>query len=159
VAPGNEATLGVELTGTLQRTELAAQSLELGARRALGHVEQQLLVVARGYAGDGADLGVAQLPALHGSGDERQRRERPRHPHLLARRDQTHADAPAEPMGAALGSWRPPACVGIELVDIDEELMGGGVDMRGGACDALRELVDGFAVQSRQFGAAHAAAS
>jgi hypothetical protein len=105
------------------------------------HREQAGLGFRRGHAGQGAHLGVGQLPAGERPGEERQRSEGARHPDPLAGRAQVEAHAPAQPGGAGAEAAVPTAA-GVELTDQGEEARGGGIEVGGQLGDLVAETVE-----------------
>src|SRR4029453_342546 len=71
------------------------------------------------------------LPAGQSLSEQRQRAQRPRHPHSLPRRPEVEADTPAQPVGAGEEAI-PPAFPPIELADQGQAPGGGGVGVGAG---------------------------
>jgi hypothetical protein len=131
----------------------ADQALDVGGGAGEGEVEQLLLVVRGGDAGQGADLGVGDAAVAHGLGEARQVAEGAGDADMLAGWAEGEAGAPAEPVGA--GAETPmevavPALALVELADEGEELVGGGGDLGGELGDPFAEL---FYVVARRSGA------
>ena len=124
----------------VDRPPAAHDPLDVGGRARAPHREQASFRLRRGHAGEGADLGVGQLPAGEGLGEERQRPEGARDPHPFTGGAQIEPDPPAQPGGAGAEARVPPAA-GVELADQGEEARGGGVEMCGQLGDLVAELV------------------
>ena len=105
------------------------------------HAEEPRFGLRRGHAGEGADLGVRQLPAGQGLGEERQRLEGARDPDPFTGRAQIEPHPPGEPRGAGAEA-RVPAPAGVELPDHGEQARGGGVEVRGQLGDLVAEPVE-----------------
>ncbi|MEX2220790.1 MAG: hypothetical protein WEG40_03240 [Candidatus Rokuibacteriota bacterium] len=97
----------------------AHDALHVAGRARAPHREQSGFRLRRGHAGQGAHLGVGQLPASQGLGQAGQRPEGARHPDPLAGRAQVEAHAPAQPVGAGAEA-RVPAAAGVEVADQGE---------------------------------------
>ncbi len=108
-------------------------------RRGAGqsHVEQRLLGLGRGHAGDGAQLRVGDGAAPQRVAQLRQLGQGARHAHVLAGGAGRETDAPAQP-GRARGEVIPAAAC-VELADQDQQLPGGGLDAGGQLGDAVAE--------------------
>ena len=143
VAPGKTAVsvltrLALELGDFQHVAEVPHQLLDVARRAVQRHREQRRLGPGAGHPRQRPHLGVAQFPARHRRTDERQRLERVRHPHLLARRAQIQAALPVEPVRAALGEAAVPTQAAVELRDEREPAVGAGVQVPG----ELGDLVD-----------------
>jgi hypothetical protein len=114
--------------------------LDVRGRARSPHPQQPRLGLRRRHPGQGPDLGVRQLPAAEGLGEEWQRREGPRDPDPLAGCAQVEPHAPAQPGGAGAEARVPPAA-GVELPDQREEARSGGVEVRGQLGDRVAEPV------------------
>ena len=84
-------------------------------------VEQVVLVVRRGHAGDRAHLRVGDPAAAHGVAQLRQLAEGAGHPHVLAGGPRREPGAPAQPLRARQAAVPPLPLV--ELADEDEQLV------------------------------------
>ena len=115
------------------------------------HVEQGLLVLRGGHPRDRAHLRVGDLAAAHGVAQLGQLPEGARHPHVLAGGPQREPGPPAQPLRAREATV--PALPLVELVDEDEQLVGGGLDASRQLGDAVaepRELRSALAGRSRR---------
>ncbi len=102
--------------------------------------QQPCFGLGRGHAGQGADLGVGELPAGQRLGQARQRAERAGDPHPLAGGAQVEAHAPSEPGGAG-GEDAVPAAACVEVANEGEQAGGRGVEMRGQLGDLVAQAV------------------
>jgi hypothetical protein len=93
------------------------------------HRDQPLLGFGRGHASQLPDLGVRQLPAGERLGQQRQRAERARHSHVLARGAGGEPHPPAQPGGARAEAGIPTQ-PDVELADQVEEASRRGVEVR-----------------------------
>ena len=111
----------------------------LNVRRGAGQgdVEQRLLGLGRGHAGDGAQLRVGDGAALHGVAQLGQLGQGARDAHVLAGGAGGETDAPAQPGGARGEAL--PAAAGVELSDQDQQLPGGRLDAGGQLGDPVTE--------------------
>ena len=116
-------------------TPRARQSFHMRRGAAPRHVHQLRLVLRRRHAGDGADLRVRHLAALHGGAEARKDGQCLRHPHLLACGAEIDPCAPVQPVGAGAEAGVPPTRV-VELAEQDEQVVGGRVQSRGEFSDA-----------------------
>ncbi len=105
------------------------------------HRQQPLLRLGGRDAGQGADLGVGEFTAGEGLGQQRQRAERARHPHVLAGRGRGEPHAPGQPGGAGAEAGVP-AGAGVELADEIEQARGGGVEVGGELGDLIAQAVE-----------------
>ena len=115
------------------------------------HVEQGLLVLRGGHPRDRAHLRVGDLAAAHGVAQLGQLPEGAGHPHVLAGGPQREPGPPAQPLRAREATV--PALPLVELVDEDEQLVGGGLDASRQLGDAVaepRELRSALAGRSRR---------
>jgi len=90
--------------------------------------QETLFRFRRGHARQRPHLGVRELAAGEGLGQERQRPQRARHPHALARRARVEPHTPGEPFGARAAA-RVPAFPRVELANQIEEAGGRGIEM------------------------------
>src|SRR6202040_4098270 len=81
------------------------------------------------------------LAAAHDRGEPRQRAERPRHAHLLARRAKVEPHAPSQPMSARVEPAAPAAAL-IEVAQHRQQLVSRRRDLRRQLGDALAELLE-----------------
>jgi hypothetical protein len=119
--------------------DLAAEALELAAGAVLGELEEAVLVLRSGDAGEGADLGVGQLAAAERFIHMGELAQRAGDADALAGGDGVEADAPGEPVGTAEGALALPCTRLVEGADAGEEMVGGGVEASGGAGDLVAE--------------------
>ena len=103
---------------------------------------QQRLVGRRGHAGERADLGVGNRAALHGGADERKRRQRVRHAHLLAGGTEVDAGSPVQPVRARREPAGPARAL-VELAQQHQQLVGGGMQPHGQRGDLIAESLGG----------------
>jgi hypothetical protein len=115
----------------------AYDPLDVGRRARAPHPQQPGLRLRRGHAGEGADLGIGQLPAAKGLGEEGQRPEGARHPDPFPGRAQVEPHPP----GRAGAEARVPAAARVECSDEIEQARGGGVEVRGQLGDLVAEPV------------------
>jgi hypothetical protein len=147
VHPGVEVAVQMSLRGLFGRHRAidaapgSCDALDLGCGCAQGQIHQARLVRRRRNAGDRAHLRIGQRPAPHGCSDERKVGQRVGDAYFLARRAQTEADPPVEPMGTGKGSRSIPALAGVEALNQDEELVCGGVHARGEFGDGVADLL------------------
>ena len=118
----------------------AYDPLDMGSRPGASHPQQSHFGLRRGHAGQGADLGIRELPAGQGLGQERQRPEGTRDPDAFPGRAQIQPHPPGEPGGAGAEA-RVPSAAGVEGADQLEQARGGGVEMRGQLGDLVAETV------------------
>ena len=104
------------------------------------HTEEPRFGLRRGHAGQGADLGVGQLPAGQRPGEERQGLEGACDPDPLTGRPQIEPDPPGEPRGTGAEAGVP-SPAGVELPDQGEQARGGGVEVGGQLGDLVAEPV------------------
>jgi hypothetical protein len=104
------------------------------------HRQEPGFRLGRGHAGEGADLGVGQLPARKGLGEARQRLKGARDPDPFPSRAQIEPHPPAQPGGAGAKA-RVPSPSHVELSDQGEEARGGGVKVRRQLGDLVAEPV------------------
>jgi hypothetical protein len=107
----------------------ADDPLHVGRRAGAADGQQASLGVRRGYAGQGANLGVGELATGQGLSQPGQRRQRAGDPDALAGRAHVEADSPGEPVRARAEA-SVPASARVELADQGEEARGGGIDVR-----------------------------
>ena len=124
----------------VHRAPAAYDALDVGGGARASYGEQPRLGLRRGHAGEGAHLGVRQLPAAEGLGEEWQRPEGARHPHPLAGCTEIETHPPGEPGGAGAEA-RVPAAAGVELADQVEQARGGGVEVRGQLSNLVAEAI------------------
>ena len=101
-------------------------------------VEQRLFGLGRRHPRDGPHLRVGDHAAPHRVAQPGQIGEGARHPHVLAGRAWSQTGAPTQPVGA--GGEAAPAFALVELVDEDQQLVGGGLDACRELGDAVGEL-------------------
>jgi hypothetical protein len=77
------------------------------------------------------------------------------HAHVLASGDEAEPDTPAQPVSAALGALGDPPGVGIEQMNVGEELVAGDIDSRRRKRDPVRQRVDFVSGQARDSCRAH----
>jgi pimeloyl-ACP methyl ester carboxylesterase len=140
----------------VERVSLIGWSL--GGPRAGGYAAQhpnkvaRLVLLAPAYSREAPAAPPAQPaegPAFNvqshadfiASSDERKVGQRVGDAYFLARRAQTEADPPVEPMGTGKGSRSIPALAGVEALNQDEELVCGGVHARGEFGDGVADLL------------------
>ena len=109
-----------------------------------GDVQQLRLVLGRGRAGHGADLGVADLAALERSVGHRQLPQGAGHANLLASHQLADAAFPAQPVGQGADPGAGPALLAVEFVEELEEAVLGGVEVTGQGGDFGGERVRVF---------------
>jgi hypothetical protein len=107
----------------------ADDPLHVDRRAGAADGQQASLGVRRGYAGQGANLGVGELATGQGLSQPGQRRQRAGDPDALAGRAHVEADSPGEPVRARAEA-SVPASARVELADQGEEARGGGIDVR-----------------------------
>jgi hypothetical protein len=105
------------------------------------HRKQTPLGLRRGDAGQGADLGIRELPPREGVGELRQRAQRPGDADPLARRAWLQANSPGQPLRARAEASVSPAS-GVELTDSREQSGGGRVEMGRQLGDLVAEAVE-----------------
>ena len=86
-----------------------------------GDVQQLRLVLGRGRAGHGADLGVADLAALERGVGQGQLPQRAGHADLFPGDQLADAAFPAQPVGQRTDPGAGPALLAVELVEELEE--------------------------------------
>ena len=146
VHPGRERPRGVPLR-VLRRLGRAVDpppraDYLLDVRRGAGqrHVEQRLLGLGRGHAGDGAHLRVGDGAAPQRVAQPGQPAQGAGDPHVLAGGAGRQAGAPAQPLGA--GGEAGPAVARVELAEQAQQLAGGRLDAGGQLGDAVAEHVE-----------------
>ena len=117
-----------------------------------GDVQQLRLVLGRGRAGHGADLGVADLAALEGSVDHRQLPQRAGHADLFPGHQLADAALPAQPVGQGADPGPGPALLAVELLKELEEPVLGGVEVPGQGGDLGGERLRAFFPGRGMFG-------
>jgi hypothetical protein len=127
------------LAVALHERVLLAQLLKLGSRHEPGILEQDRLVRFRGDARDRTYLRIRHLATPEGIVDRREAGELTGHAYPLAGRDQIPADPPGQPVRTRLRSLAEPAAPYVEVAQIREEPMQGGIEMRGLFCDSLTQ--------------------
>ena len=135
VAAADVATLLVVqrvrvLAVTLHERVLARQLLELRGRHEPRVVEQQGLVRRRRDAQQRAHLRVRDFAAPERIIDRRELGELAGDPHALPRGDQIPADPPGEPVRTRHRALNMPAAALVELAQIGEQAMHGGIEVR-----------------------------
>ena len=118
----------------------AHDPLDVGGRPGASHPQQAHFGLRRGHAGQGADLGIRELPAGQRLGEKRQRPEGARDPDPFPGRAQIQPHPPGEPGGAGAEA-RVPSAAGVERSDQLEQARGGRVEMRGQLGDLVAEPV------------------
>ncbi len=118
----------------------ADDPLDVVSRAGAAHRQQPLLGFGRGHARQGPDLGVGELAAGEGLGQQGQRAQGARHPHVLAGRAGGKPHPPAQPSGARAEAVVP-AVAGVELADEVEEAGGRGLDVRRQLSDLVAQLI------------------
>ncbi len=114
----------------------ADDPLDVGRGARPPHGQEASFGLRRRHAAQRPDLGVGELPAGQGLGQERQCSKSARHPDPLAGRAQVEPHSPGEP-GRTGAEARVPSSSGIELPDQGEQARGGGVEV----CRKLGDLV------------------
>ena len=115
-----------------------------------GDVEQLRLVLGRGRAGHGADLGVADFAALERCIDRGQLLQGAGHADLFPGHQLADAAFPAQPVGQGADPGAGPALLAIELLKELEEPVLGGVEVTGQGCDLGGERLPGIFSRTRQ---------
>src|SRR5438105_3729726 len=124
VLPGGLPGLGLPV----HPPPAADDPLDVLCRARAPHRQQSLFGFGRGHARQGPDLGVRQLCPGEGLGQQGQRAEGARHPHVLAGRPGGEPHAPGQPGGAATEAVVP-AAARVELADEIEQASGGGAEV------------------------------
>ena len=140
--PARVLALGLPRLGlAIHPPPAAHDALDVRGRAGAPHREQPLFGLRRGDAGQGADLGVRQLPAGERLRQPRQRRRgrAPRGP-ARGRRPRSRPTRQREPLGAGAEAVVP-AAAGVELADEVEQARGGGVEVRRQLGDLVAEPV------------------
>ena len=106
-------------------------------------IEEIVFVLRSGDAGQGPDLGVAELALGQCLGEQRQLRQRPGDADLLPRGMSVDATGPAQPVGAGQRPLGGPDLAAVELGDECEEAPGGGMDVSGEGGDGGGERIVG----------------
>ena len=127
---------------TLHERVLATQRLELRGRHQSRMVEQEVRVGWRRDAQHRPYLGIRHLATPKGIVDRRELGELCGDPNVLARGDQIPADAPGEPVCARPCALCVPPAAPVELAQVGEEAMHGGVEMRRLFRDLLSQLFE-----------------
>ena len=104
-------------------------------------VEEIVLVLRRGDAGERPDLGVAQLALRERLGKQRQLRQRPSDADFLPGGMGIDAAGPREPVGAGQRPLGGPDLAAVELGDEGEKPVRGGMDVGGEGGDGSGESV------------------
>ena len=104
-------------------------------------VQEIVLVLGGGDAGQRPDLGVPEFTLGEGIGEQRQFGQRPGDAHFLPSGMGIDAARPAQPMSAGQRPLSGPDLAAVELGDEDEEPVGGGVDVGGEGGDGGGERV------------------
>ncbi len=102
--------------------------------------QELLFGLRRRNARQRSRLGVGQLAASERMGQQRQRPERARNPHTLARGAEVEPYTPAQP-GGARAEARVLAASGVELSDEIEETSSRGVEVRRQLGDLVAQLI------------------
>jgi hypothetical protein len=137
VLPGRLAGLGL----AVHSTPATDDTFDVLGCAGPAHRQQPLLGLGRGHAGQGADLGVGELAAGQGLGQQRQHSQSSRHSHVLAGRGGGEPHAPGEPGGAGAEA-RVPARTIVELADEIEETRGGRIEVGGQLRDLVAQAVE-----------------
>jgi len=127
---------------TVHPPPAADDPLDMVSGAGAAHREQPLLGLGRGHARQGPNLGVGELAAGEGLGQQGQRAQRARHSHVLAGRTGGESHPPAQPRGARAEACVP-AIAGVELADEVEEAGDRGVEVRRQLGDFVAQLVQG----------------
>ena len=132
-----EHLLGIRLRVAVHPPPGPHQPLHLCGGGAQGHGQQPRFGGGGGHPGQGAHFRVGQLAAGHGGGDVVEIGQRSGDAQLLAGGAEVEAGAPVEPVGAGAPTF--PAVPAIELVQVAQQVVGGGVDARGQLGDLVAE--------------------
>ena len=119
----------------------AHDALDVGSRARAAHRQQPWLGLRRGHPRQGAHLGVGQLAAGEGLGEQRQRPQRARHPHPFTGRAEVEPDPPAQPFGTGAEPVVP-APPRVELANQIEQPGGGGFEVRRQLGDLIAQLIE-----------------
>ena len=138
-AAGQAYLLAIRLRGLVCLPPAAYQPLHLRGGGAAGHRQQPRLGGRGSHPRQGPDLRIGEPAAGHGRGDVGQLGQRGGHAQLLAGGAEVEAGAPVEPVGA--GAEALPAVLLVELVQVTQQLVDGGVDARRQLGDAVTEAV------------------
>jgi hypothetical protein len=147
VTAADAATLRVAqrmrvLAMTLHEGVLAGQLLELSGGHEPRVVEQQNLVLGCRDAYQGAHLRIRDFTAPEGIADHGEFAELTRHADALAPGDQVTANPPGEPVRARQRALRVPAAALVELTQIGEESIHGGIEVGCLFCNPFPELLE-----------------
>ena len=93
----------------------AAEAFGLRRGRRQGELQEFGLAVGGGDTGQGPHLGVGQAAGGERCRDQRQRAQRPGHPHVLPAGHRGHAALPGEPVPAGVDADAVPAASLVEL--------------------------------------------
>ena len=131
--------LAIRLRGVVCLPPPTHQPLHLRGGGAAGHRQQPRLGGRGRHPREGPDLRIGKPAARHGRGDVGQLGQRGGHAQLLAGGAEVEAGAPVEPVGA--GAEALPAVPAVELVQVAQQLVGGGIDARRQLGDPVTEAV------------------
>ena len=121
--------LGVRLRVAVRLPPRPHQPLHLRAGGAAGDGDQPRLGGRRGHPRQGTYDGVGKPAAGHGRGEVVEIGQRGRDAQLLARGAEVEAGAPVEPVGT--GTEALPTMLAVELPQVTQQLVGGGLDACG----------------------------
>jgi hypothetical protein len=130
------------LAVALHEGVLARQLFELRGRHQPRIVEQQRLVRRRCHAHHRAHLRVRHHAAPERIINRREPGELAGDPHALSCGDQIPANPPGEPVCTRHRTLRVPAAARVELAQIGEQAMHGGIDVRGLFRNPLPQLLE-----------------
>ena len=130
------------LRGANDGRVLATDALELRAGRVLRVGQEQCLVRRGRDTRDRADLHVRDGATPKSVIDQRQLGEPASDAKVLARGADVPADSPREPIGARASALLVPTVRGVELAQVGEQRVGGGVEVGGVRCDALAQIIE-----------------
>ena len=130
------------LRGANDGRVLATDALELRAGRVLRVGQEQCLVRRGRDTRDRADLHVRDGAKSERVIDQRQLGEPASDAKVLARGADVPADSPREPIGARASALLVPTVRGVELAQVGEQRVGGGVEVGGVRCDALAQIIE-----------------
>ena len=129
------------LLGALGPTMEADELLDMLGRAVQSDVQEIGFVPGGGDAGQGPNLGVAELAFGQRFGEQRQLRQCTGDAHLLPGGMGVDAAGPAQPVGAGHRPLGGPDLAAVELGDEDEEPIRGGVNVGGEGGDGSSERV------------------
>ena len=129
--------LGIRLRVAVRAPPRPHQPLHLRSGGAQSHRQQPRFGGGRGHPGQGAHLRIGKLAAGHGRRDVVEIGQRGGDAQLLAGGAEVEAGAPVQPVGAGAPTF--PAVVAIELAQVAQQLVSGGVDARRQLGDLVAE--------------------